>query len=553
MAAGGCASRWSRRRRPAPAAAAGGRRGAADRYRAGRGASPARRRRWPPRAAEQPHDGDPPRRRRPRRARSALTYVAAAPLWKPSWRLLVPPPGAPGEARLQGWAVVENRSGADWDGVRLALVSGNPAAFRQPLYTPILRAPAGAAGARRRAGVRRAPIPAARPPPPPAPRRRRRPRRPPAAARGGARCAAPQRMPPAAPPGAVAAARQAARRSPPPGASPSPCRRRRRCARGETANLPFLDARAAGRAPVVGAGPRRAQPAAGGPAAQRVRRTCCPTASPTVYGAAGAEAGRLPRRCRDPRRGAGGEPPARLRARPRRAAVQRASRPARTAGRHRLRAAALSLIGTLRREETALAVDPRGAQAAGWCCRPAAPARLRRRASRSPRRAISACGTRRVLDGTPTTLRFAWEREGRSGDPALGCRASATRCCCAGASVDVEREPRRLPGGPGTLETLRTHAGAAAGRCAGPRRRWPAGRRRWPRRGACWTRRATAIRAYADRRRRAGPRPHRRRGPHRARAGGGAAPPERRVARPPSARAPPPMPPGRPGSAACSR
>ncbi|MDI3308412.1 MAG: hypothetical protein QJR07_15070 [Acetobacteraceae bacterium] len=64
-----------------------------------------------------------------------LTYVAGAPLWKPSWRLVVP--AGDGQARLQGWAVVENRSGADWDGVRLSLVSGNPAAFHQALYAPI--------------------------------------------------------------------------------------------------------------------------------------------------------------------------------------------------------------------------------------------------------------------------------------------------------------------------------------------------------------------------------------------------------------------------------
>ncbi len=66
----------------------------------------------------------------------ALAYVTAAPLWKASFRLVM----GEGDARLQGWAVVENRSGADWDGVRLALVSGNPVAYAQALYTPILRA-----------------------------------------------------------------------------------------------------------------------------------------------------------------------------------------------------------------------------------------------------------------------------------------------------------------------------------------------------------------------------------------------------------------------------
>ena len=66
----------------------------------------------------------------------ALAYVTAAPLWKASFRLVL----GETDGRLQGWAVVENRSGADWSGVRLSLVSGNPVAYAQALYTPILRA-----------------------------------------------------------------------------------------------------------------------------------------------------------------------------------------------------------------------------------------------------------------------------------------------------------------------------------------------------------------------------------------------------------------------------
>ncbi|MCS6933300.1 MAG: hypothetical protein NZM27_13965, partial [Acetobacteraceae bacterium] len=67
------------------------------------------------------------------------TYVAGAPLWKPSWRLVAPGFGERGAtARLMGWAVVENRSGADWQGVRLSLVSGEAAALRQALYTPVI-------------------------------------------------------------------------------------------------------------------------------------------------------------------------------------------------------------------------------------------------------------------------------------------------------------------------------------------------------------------------------------------------------------------------------
>ncbi len=60
-------------------------------------------------------------------------YVAAAPLWKASYRLVLPvKDGDP--ARLQGWAVLENQSGADWDGIALTLQYGNPVTFRQAIY-----------------------------------------------------------------------------------------------------------------------------------------------------------------------------------------------------------------------------------------------------------------------------------------------------------------------------------------------------------------------------------------------------------------------------------
>jgi hypothetical protein len=60
-------------------------------------------------------------------------YVAAAPLWKATYRLELPAAEG-GKARLQGWAVLENASGADWNGVDLALQYGNPVTFRQALY-----------------------------------------------------------------------------------------------------------------------------------------------------------------------------------------------------------------------------------------------------------------------------------------------------------------------------------------------------------------------------------------------------------------------------------
>jgi hypothetical protein len=65
----------------------------------------------------------------------AISYVVAAPVWKTAYRLVLPKDG--GKARLQGWAVVENLTGGDWTDVELTLVSGDPVALRQPLYTAL--------------------------------------------------------------------------------------------------------------------------------------------------------------------------------------------------------------------------------------------------------------------------------------------------------------------------------------------------------------------------------------------------------------------------------
>lgn len=74
-------------------------------------------------------DGDGTRRVR-------VGYVVEAPVWKTSYRLILPDDDA-NEAPLQGWAIVENQTESDWDGVDLALVSGRPISFVQDLYTPI--------------------------------------------------------------------------------------------------------------------------------------------------------------------------------------------------------------------------------------------------------------------------------------------------------------------------------------------------------------------------------------------------------------------------------
>ncbi len=67
--------------------------------------------------------------------RLTVSYVVQAPIWKPTYRVVLPENGE-GPALLQGWAVVDNTSGEDWDQVRLALTSGAPIAFRYDLHTP---------------------------------------------------------------------------------------------------------------------------------------------------------------------------------------------------------------------------------------------------------------------------------------------------------------------------------------------------------------------------------------------------------------------------------
>ena len=66
-----------------------------------------------------------------------VSYVAVAPLWKASYRLVLPPPDAApatAKARLQGWATLENASGTDWSDVSVSVQYGNPVTFHQAIY-----------------------------------------------------------------------------------------------------------------------------------------------------------------------------------------------------------------------------------------------------------------------------------------------------------------------------------------------------------------------------------------------------------------------------------
>lgn len=83
-----------------------------------------------------------------------VSYVVAAPMWKPTYRVVLPEQGN-GSALLQGWAVVDNTSGEDWTSVDLALTSGEPIAFEYDLHTPrtVGRADLTESGVRKRAIV----------------------------------------------------------------------------------------------------------------------------------------------------------------------------------------------------------------------------------------------------------------------------------------------------------------------------------------------------------------------------------------------------------------
>ncbi|MDF3075964.1 MAG: hypothetical protein K0S54_3631, partial [Alphaproteobacteria bacterium] len=61
-------------------------------------------------------------------------YVVSVPVWKAAYRVTLPADVGATRAGMQGWAVLENMTGADWSNVELTLVSGSPVTFRQALY-----------------------------------------------------------------------------------------------------------------------------------------------------------------------------------------------------------------------------------------------------------------------------------------------------------------------------------------------------------------------------------------------------------------------------------
>lgn len=387
----------------------------------------------------------------------AVLYVAGAPLWKPSYRLLVPSIGArpagdaAAQARLQGWAVVENASGSDWAGIRLALVSGEAAAFRQRIYDPInVPRPelpvriAGAVQVRPDTGGRPIPLPAPAVAPPPPGLAYEQASRPAAQAR---RAAAPD-APVGAGIGDTSGAAAGATAESSAGrvafvlAEPVTIRS------GETANVPFLDVRLPAerlwwiqdlnaRSPLQAVRIRNAS------------QHTLPDGLATVYGADGSEAGVFLGDA-EIRAMPAGDGRILAFGRDRDVQVNHTSTTTERVARIALRRGFVALE-TVRTEQTSIAIDPRGARGPVAIDMPNRP-------GATPRFTIVSQGDfglrhEAMLEGTPQTINLAYDRtvtqsipfwDSGLGEPIL----------LRWQNFDVEQNLRRLPGGPGTMERL---------------------------------------------------------------------------------------------------
>lgn len=70
------------------------------------------------------------------RRRVRVGYVVESPVWKTSYRLVLPEAGGQ-KGYLQGWSIVENQTENDWEDIELTLISGRPISFIQDLYNPL--------------------------------------------------------------------------------------------------------------------------------------------------------------------------------------------------------------------------------------------------------------------------------------------------------------------------------------------------------------------------------------------------------------------------------
>ncbi len=363
----------------------------------------------------------------------AAIYVAGAPLWKPSYRLLAPALGAAGaQARLMGWAVVENASGSDWEGVRVSLVSDDAVAFRQPIFEPIT-VPRPELPVRIAEAIRVTPDTGAMPPMP---------------------AAAPMMAPPPAP--APRAAMRVEAAPAPLAATVTTEAAAGRVAfsleqpvtlrSGETANLPFLDLNLSAERlwwvqDLTATRPLQAL---------RFRNTSnhvLPDGLITVFDGTGAPSflGDAELRALSP-----GDQRLIAFARDRDLRLSSQSSSRDEISRITLRRGFISLDAK-RIEETAIAIDPRGARGVMVIDAP-------RRPGATPRFTVAAEGEfglrhETLLEAAPKTIRLGYERDQRQ-DISLWDQGLGDPALLQAAQFDLEASLRRLPGGPGSVERL---------------------------------------------------------------------------------------------------
>ncbi|MDE3108551.1 MAG: hypothetical protein KGL02_01305 [Acidobacteriota bacterium] len=64
-----------------------------------------------------------------------VSYISEVPIWKTTYRIVLPSKSGE-DPLLQGWAIVDNTVGEDWNNVQLSLVAGAPQSFIQQLSQP---------------------------------------------------------------------------------------------------------------------------------------------------------------------------------------------------------------------------------------------------------------------------------------------------------------------------------------------------------------------------------------------------------------------------------
>jgi hypothetical protein len=64
-----------------------------------------------------------------------VSYISEVPVWKTTYRIVLSPKAGQSPL-LQGWAIVDNTVGEDWENVQLSLVAGAPQSFIQNLSQP---------------------------------------------------------------------------------------------------------------------------------------------------------------------------------------------------------------------------------------------------------------------------------------------------------------------------------------------------------------------------------------------------------------------------------